>query len=51
MMVFLFGSFANAAHCVDAVEESRKLDRPAQSSVAALPAVEVGQCGVHLFVR
>ncbi len=51
MMVLLLGSLADPAHGVDAVEEGGELDRPAQGPVFALPAVEVGQCGVHLFVR
>ena len=51
MMVLLLGSFAHPAHGVDAVEKRGELDRPAQRSVFALPAVEVGQCGVYLFVR
>ena len=36
---------------VDTVEERGKLDRAAQRAVGALPAVEVGQCGVYLVVR
>jgi hypothetical protein len=50
-MVFLFRTFGDAAHGVDAVEEGGKLDRAAQGTVGALPAVEVGQCGVYLVVR
>jgi len=51
MMVLLLSPFADPAHGVDAVEEGGELDRPAQGAVLAFPTVEVGQRGVHLFVR
>ena len=51
MMVLFLGAFGHAAHGVDAVEKRGELDRPTQGAVGALPAVEVGQCGVYLFVR
>jgi hypothetical protein len=50
-MVFSLCVFGHPAHHVDTGEEVRKLDRPAQGAVGALPAVEVGQCGVYLFIR
>ena len=51
VMIFTFSVLGHPAHHVDAGEEARKLDRPAQGTVGALPAVEVGQCGVYLFIR
>ena len=51
MVILLLGPFADPAYGVDAVEEGGELDRPVQRAVGVLPAVEVGQCGVHLFVR
>jgi len=51
VMVFLLGLGGYLADRLDAVEERGKLDRAAQGPVAAFPAVEVGQCGVDLFVR
>jgi hypothetical protein len=51
MMVLLLGAVGHAAHRVDAVHERRELDRPADDTLGALPAGEVGQCGVHFFVR
>ncbi len=51
MVILLLGFLGHPAHRVDAVEERGKLDRAAQGAVGALPAVEVGQCGVYLFVR
>ena len=50
MVVFGLRVLAYAAHRVDAVEERGELDRAAQRAVGALPAVEIGQCGVHLVV-
>ena len=51
MVILLLGLLTDPPHRVDAVEESGELDRAAQGAVGALPAVEVGQCGVYLFVR
>jgi len=51
VMVFGLRVFGHPAHRVDAGEEARKLDGPAQGAVGALPAVEVGQCGVYLLIR
>ena len=51
VVILLLGLLADAPHRVDAVEERGELDRSPQGAVGALPAVEVGQCGVYLFVR
>ena len=50
-MVLGFGVLGHPAHRVDAGEKLRKLDRPAQGALGALPSVEVGQCGVYFFIR
>jgi hypothetical protein len=49
-MVFGLGVLAHPANGVDADQELRKLDLPAQGAVFAFPPVEVGQCGVYLFI-
>src|SRR5271163_4653912 len=51
VMIFALRVLGYPAHRVDAGQKARKLDRPAQGTVGALPAVEVGQCGVYLFIR
>lgn len=50
MMVLALGVLADAAHCVDAVEERRELHGAAQRAVGVLPAVEIGDGGIHLFI-
>nr|ABP44632.1 NUDIX hydrolase [Mycolicibacterium gilvum PYR-GCK] len=49
-MVFALGVLADAPDRVDAVEKRGELDRSSQRPVGALPTVELGQNGVHLFV-
>ena len=51
MMVPLLCVLAHPAHGVDTVEKRGELDRPAQRTILALPAVEGRQRGIHLFVR
>lgn len=51
VMVLRFGVFTDAAHGVDSVEETWKLDGPSQGPFGTLPAVQLGQLHVHLFVR
>ena len=51
VMVFGFGVLGHPADRVDAGQEFRKLDRPAQRAVFPFPPVEVRQCGVYLFIR
>ena len=51
VMVLALRVLGHPAHRVDAGEKTRKLDRPAQGAVDALPSVEIGQCGVHLLIR
>ena len=51
MVILLLRPLTYPAHRVDAGQEGGKLDRPAQRTVGALPAVQLGQCVVNLFVR
>lgn len=50
VMILGFGVLAHPAYSVDTGKECGKLDRPAQCAVRSLPAVEVRQRGVHLFI-
>lgn len=51
MVIAGFRVLGDAPYGVDAVEERGKLDRPAQGAVGTLPAVQLGQGGVYLFIR
>ena len=51
VMISALRMLGHPAYRIDAREEARKFDRPSYSAVGALPAVELGQCGVHLFIR
>lgn len=50
MVVLGFRVLADALDGVDTVEERAELDGPAQRTVFAFPAVEVGQRRVHLVI-
>jgi hypothetical protein len=51
MVVLFLGTLGDTADRGDTFEKGGKLDRSAQGAVGALPAGEVGQCGIYLVVR